>query len=49
MCLSRPPKKAKQSTINEWAGGEQHTIDEWVGEEYKFTYIEPVDAPMIAR
>ena len=31
MCLSRPPRKATQSTIDEWSGG-----------ECKFKNIEPV-------
>ena len=38
MCLSRPRRKATQSTINDWAG-----------EEYKFKNIEPVGDPMVAR
>ena len=38
MCLSRPWKKATQSTI-----------DDWAGEECKFTNIEPVGDPIVAR
>ena len=38
MCLSRPLRKTTQSTINDWAG-----------EECKFTNIEPVGDPMVAR
>ena len=47
MCLSRTSKKASQSTINEWFGGEQHTIDEWAGEECMFTNIGPAGDPMV--
>ena len=38
MCLSRPLRKATQSTI-----------DEWVGRECKFENIEPVGDSMVAR
>ena len=49
MCLSRTPKKASQSTINKWFGGEQRTIDEWAGEECMFTNIEPAGDLMVTR
>ena len=38
MCLSKAPRKATQSTINEWVGG-----------ECVFKNIEPVGDPMVAR
>ena len=43
MCLSRPRRKATQTTIDDWVG------DEWVGEECKFKNIDPVGEPMVAR
>ena len=36
--MSRPPRKATQSTINDWAE-----------EECKFKNIEPVGDPMVTR